>query len=196
MKQLLDKPLIPTLVLLISICTSSIAQATLLDLNDFFADPSVTVSADGFSATLFEGTAVSSILSNDPFLGDPNIIIPGNNIFLSFDYLFSEAVANDDEFGAFLIDSSTGFEFPAFSFFINSSGSNTVTFDLSTLSSFTLGLQFQLTSLDNATGSFVTISNLQLNNVVSQVSEPGNLLTLLAGLVSLVFIRRRALKQT
>ena len=101
------KILIP-FALIIMITTS--ANATLINLNDFFFFPGdpVTVAFDGSSATIAENGVLNVVLlSNDPGLGNPNIIIPNINIALSFSYKFVEGINSDDEFGVFVIDSST-----------------------------------------------------------------------------------------
>ena len=75
------------------------ANATFIDLNDFFADPTVTVESTGFSALIEEDAGLEPefpvILSNDPYLGDPEVIFPG---LLSFEYDFMEGFENNDEF--------------------------------------------------------------------------------------------------
>ena len=125
---------------------ASATTLTPIDLNDFFADPTVTVAPDGNSASLQEDPALSVVLlSNNPGLGDPNVVIPGPGTSLIFDFVFSEPVNNDDEFGAFVIDAATGLSAgPAFEFFTQVSSLGTVTFDISSLVGQTLGLQFQL----------------------------------------------------
>ena len=74
-----------------------------IDLNDFFADPTVTVTPDGSFASITEDPGLSAVLlSNDPGLGDPNVIIPGLGVLLSFDFSFNEAGGELDEFGSSL----------------------------------------------------------------------------------------------
>src|SRR5262245_61343468 len=70
-----------------------------LDFNDFYADPSVTVAPDGSAALLAEDAGLSFVLlANDPFFGDPAIIVPGLGTRLLFDYAFYEAAGQDDQF--------------------------------------------------------------------------------------------------
>ena len=166
-----------------------ITSATPINLNDFYADPTVSVAVDGSSATISENPLFfSSILSNDPYLGDPNVIIPGSGVHLTFDYIFTEGLGNDDEFGAFLIDSNTGFSLgPAYEVFFNTTGSGKVDWDLSGITS-TLGLQFELSRLAMDGGnsdSFVTISNISL--IVQSVSEPPSILLLGFGMFVFLF---------
>ena len=84
------------------------AWAVPVDLNDFYADPTVTVASDGSSATLQEDLVYTSVfLSNDPGCGDPGIDISLDAMSLSFDYDFNEASGNTDEFYVWLFDPST-----------------------------------------------------------------------------------------
>ncbi len=186
-------------VFLLAVCftmgLSVSVQATAIDLNDFFADPTVTVAVDGSSALMEEDQNLFTVLlSNDPGLGDPDIITAGTAPnFLIFDFDFVEPAGNDDEFGAFVLDSSGVSVGPAFEFFTQTPGSGTVTFDISLsalppLPGGPFGLQFQLSSLfdDAAFDSKVTISNVRI------VPEPGSLLLFSAGFGTLLFRRRRS----
>lgn len=165
------------------------AAATPVNLNDFFADPTVTVDASGFSANMAEDSGLSMVLlSNDPGLGDPNIILPDINTSLFFDYNFIEASGENDQFTAFLIDASTGGSISGFDFFIENSGSGTVEFDLSSLTGQTLGLQFELAALfgDTGLGSVVTVSDVRLESSVSSVPESSILLLLFVAMTGLI----------
>ncbi|HXS80273.1 MAG TPA: hypothetical protein VN818_08305 [Gammaproteobacteria bacterium] len=136
-----------------------------LDFNDFYADPSVTVASDGTAALIAEDAGLSFVLlANDPFFGDPQIIVPGLATQLLFDYVFAEADGQDDQFRAFVLDSETGLAPPGFEFLTAQSGSGTVAFDLSGLVGRTLGLQFELAALfaDTGVGSIVALSGLRL----------------------------------
>src|SRR5438445_10676534 len=86
------------------------ALAGSINLNDFFADPTVTVAPDGLSAVLKEDPVTGFVLlANDPGLGDPNVILPGAGVSLIFDFTFAQGPpGNNDEFGAFIIDANTG----------------------------------------------------------------------------------------
>ena len=153
----------------------TLASADLIDLNDFFKDPTVTVSPDGSSADFTEDAfLIAVLLSNDPGLGDTEVIfaeIGGVGQILSFDFDFSEPIDNDDEFGAFIIDGATGASVgSSFEFFTQVTSSGTVSFDLSSLSGTAfepLGLQFQLSSLfgDGSLTSALTVSNVKLTPV-------------------------------
>ncbi|WDE02474.1 hypothetical protein [Thalassomonas actiniarum] len=182
-----------TLLFFTGLMLSSITHAAIMfiDLNDFFADPSVAVSADGSMATLTEDPALFSVLlSNDPGLGDPNVIIPEENTLLRFDYDFTEAADEDNEFGAFISDATTGLSLgPNFEFFIDTSSAGTVSFNLTPLTALTLGLQFELNAgfTDTSFDSSLVIENVQLVSV----SEPSTICLLLAALMALKAIRRK-----
>ena len=57
------------------------------------------VASDGSSAILYEDPSVFTVLlSNDPFFGDPGIMVPTGLLTLNFDFTFSEGNNNDDDF--------------------------------------------------------------------------------------------------
>lgn len=164
------------------------AQAARIDLNTFFADPTVSIVADGSIATLLEDPDPGIdqvLLANDPGLGDPEVIIPGSGISLSFDWEFAEAAGENDDFGFFLIDAATGASAgAAYELSVQDSMTGTFSVELDALSGLTLGAQFQLTSLfgDSGAGSSVIISDLQLSGAT--VPAPPSwllMLTVLAG---------------
>jgi len=170
------------------------AHASLIpiDLNDFYADPTVTVAADGSSAYFEEDSGLAEVLlSNDPGLGDPNVIVPGSGVYLVFEYDFAEALGENDEFGAFLIDAATGLSVGAgYEFFVQASGSGTGDIDISALVGYTLGLHFQLAKLSGDIGSLstATVSNVRLE--IQTASAPATLVLLAAGLIGLIQIKR------
>lgn len=175
---------------------SNASQAVAIDLNDFFFFPGdpVIVSADGSTATIGETSGVSPIiLANDPGLGDPEVIIAGNNVGLQFDFTFTEGVGEDSAFSAFILDASTGTSVgPGFNFLANSSSSGTVLFDLTTLVGLTLGLEFDLFSFEAPalalTGSSVVISNVSLESLVAPEVIPIPPAPLLMGLSGLLLL--------
>ena len=168
------------------------AHAGLINLNDFFADPTVTVAVDGSSAVIEEDAFISPVLlANDPGLGDPEVIIPGLAVSLAFDFSFDEPVGNDDEFGAFIVDENGNSAGPAFEFFTQDTSSGTVLFnDLSSLAGqATLGLQFQLTSDVNFDFVDLQTSKVTVSNVkVDVIPEPGTVLLFAAGLIGIAFV--------
>jgi hypothetical protein len=182
-------------LLAFSLLLSAPAGAIPIDLNDFYADPTVAVAADGSSALLTEDAALASvILSNDPGLGDPTLIAPGFNVFLTFDYVFTEAVDGVDEFFALLFDADTRETLS--SWFCAASCAGTAVTDLSAFAASTLGLEFQLSSIppdDANLDSTVRIANLDVERRVVAVAEPSTLALLAAGgFLAFGWRRRRA----
>lgn len=186
------------LFLLVQFVVSSASAAIIpVDLNNFFADPSVSITTDGTSARITEDPLLfSTLLANDPGLGDPDIIIPALGTILNFSYDFTEAVGENNEFGVFIVDGATGGSVgSAFEFFTQDSSSGLISFDLTSLAGRTLGLQFELTGLFGDVGfdSLVTISNVFLQTQDSTpVPEPSVLLLFFFGFMYLLLIRFKA----
>lgn len=172
------------------VVSSAGAAIISINLNDFFADSSVTVNTAGTSASISETPSLfSALLANDPGLGDPNIIIPNIGTTLNFSYDFTKAVGENNEFGVFVVDGVTGGSAgSAFEFFTQDSGSGIISFDLTSLVGQTLGLQFSLTALfgDAGLDSAVTISNVFLQ---TSVPEPSTLLLFFIGFVYFLLLR-------
>jgi hypothetical protein len=192
LEESMMKRLFPSIVLtsLSFMFIPSLAPAAMIDLNDFFFFPGdpVTVLPDGSSALLEEDPDLSVVLlSNDPGLGDPQVILGGPGQILSFDFDFVEPgtpSTNNDEFGAFILDSTGVSAGPAYEFFTTVTSSGTVSFDLSSLSTEPfLGLQFQLSSFpdDVDFDSTLTISNVEI------VPVPGAVLLAGLGLATSAF---------
>lgn len=172
---------------------------TPIDLNDFFADPTVTIAADGSSALMEEDSMLSAVLlSNDPGLGDPIVVIAGTDVKLVFEYDFIETgppSVNDDEFGAFILDSAGLIPVPPLEFFTQDTSAGTVMFDLSALLAEPfLGLQFELSSLfgDVDFDSTVRVFNVRLE-MPDVIPEPTSLIvwSLFAAVLGVVGTSRR-----
>lgn len=183
---------IRNLLALIFLLSASFSHAGIIpiDLNDFYADPTVIVSLDGSSATLNEDeNRIVVLLSNDPLFGDPGIVVPSGLMWLRFSYDFVEGVANTDNFYAKVFDGGTGDIIH--DFLIESSGLGPVAWNLQGLSPTitVLGLEFQLNSYDTVFDSTVNISDVQLEY---SVPEPGTLILLFSGLLGIMGFRRNA----
>jgi hypothetical protein len=169
------------------------ATAASIDLNDFFGDPEVTIAPDGGSAVFTESMFSTVVqLTNDPFLGDPFIIVPSASTFLTFNFVFNEAPGDDDQFSAYLFYAPDGpLSGVLDQFSANSSQAGMVSFDLSPYVSGTevlqLGLQFELFDVSGGSlDSTATVSNLAL----TQVPVPAAIWLFGSGLMSLIGVVR------
>ncbi len=183
------------------ILNASLTNAVTINLNDFYADPSVVVSPDGSSATLYEDPALSTVLlSNDPFFGDPGVFIPSNAKKLRFDYDFSEGANNTDEFYAFLFDPLTHLPLTDsignnLELLLSDSQSGTVNWSLAGASFLnqTVGMEFQLNAFDLETDSFASINNVDI--ITTPIPEPSTILLLGFGILGSGLLRFRLTKR-
>lgn len=186
--------ILPTLIALL-LLPLSVANASIIpiDLRDFDADPTVTVAADGSSATMAEDASlITVLLTNDPYYGYPGISVPSGLLSLNFSYSFAEGIDNEDNFYAKVFDGATGTILSEF--LIEDSGLGIVSWDLSTLDPaiVLLGLEFQLNSYDTAFNSVASVSNvsLEISDAVP-VPLPGTVLLLGSGVFTLLGFRKR-----
>ena len=168
---------------------SSAAAAAMIDLNDFFADPTVTIVPDGSSALMEEDLGFSTVvLENNPTLGDPEVIVAALGTGLYLDYAFQEAAGETDSFLVELLDAMTSMALgPAFVFSSDVTSMGTILFDLSTLVGSQLGLRITLISEPGDIGvdSTLTVSNLRLDPLTPMgngLPLPGTMWLLLFGL--------------
>lgn len=168
-----------------------------IDLNDFFADPTVTVSGDGTTASFTEDPPFNVLLINDPFFGDPEVIVAGVDTTVVFDYVFTEGAGNDDEFFAAVLGADGFSAGLAFEFLTGDSSAGSIVFDLSSLiAEAFLGFEFSMISFDNVFDSTLTISNMRLVTPMVEVPEPPALLLMLAGSAALIVTARRGRRKS
>ena len=175
------------------------ALAAPLDLNAFFADSTVEITADGSMAILSEDPEFSSVrLELDPGLGDPNLIIPRLGSVLRFDFDFVEPGSNNvDTFVTFLLDAATGSSLGGmFEFTAEESEAGSIAFELSPFVGQIIGLRIALIAADeDATfDSTLKISNVRVDEdpdgETPVIPEAGTVSLLLGGL-ALMGLRRR-----
>ena len=165
------------LIMLILAANAAHAAETPLSFGNFFAtQEEVSIHEDGSRADLSESTVIGVvILENDPGLGDSNIIEPGLDTELRFDYQFYEFDGDNDLFFVVLFDTSAGpLTGEIESLELDSSGVGEGRFHLSHLEGRQLGLSFELHELDplnGSTGSSVSLFNLRL---VSEIDTDGD----------------------
>lgn len=191
--------LVGTIILLLLSFSSSTVIASTIDLNDFYADPSVSVAGNGTSATMSEDPSLVTVyLSDDPSLGDPILPFPSDPFFLSFSYQFTVAAGNWDDFYVKLFDANTGTVIEDFLIEYNNSvsstdwtKSDTINWNITGAPStgLGLGLEFQLNAYDDVSGSTVQISNVEFN--LKPVPEPATIFIFGLGLVGLSFAGRK-----
>jgi len=176
------------------------ALAFYVNLNDFYADPSVIIATDGMSANMTEDPNYFSVLlSNDPSAGDPGIFIPLTAHNLTFNYNFTEPIGNDNYFYVWLINPNTGtvlqdVQGNKLEFELDNTNSGTVIWNLidAAFLGTTIGLEFQLNANieDTALTSEVRINNVQIN----AVPAPSTFFLLGSGLWILLNPKRKIYK--
>ena len=161
------------------------AFSTPINLNDFFAGPSITIANNGLSALMHEDAMLATVLlANDPSYGDPEVIIAGNKSILTLNFDFTEGFFNDDELVVSLFDANSFTILETFS--SHESIVTSLIFDLSSYIGTTLGFQIELRSFDSLFDSTVNISALTLSSEQSnQIPEPNGLMILCAALLLL-----------
>jgi hypothetical protein len=191
---------------MLALVWSAHAEQIPIDLNDFYADSSVTVAADGSSALMTEDADLQIVyLSNDPYNwypDEPGISVPNGLLGLHFYYDFSvpgcnDEGCNDDYFVASIFDAS-GNQLSE-DLDLESSAFGDHYWDLSEIDPainllglvFTLGANIQ----DGLLNSTVSISDIYLETAAAQVPEPSTLFLLGTGLFGLIGLGRKRFRK-
>lgn len=160
-----------------------------LSFHDFYADSAVSVNAQGDSATLREDAFLPTVqLANDPFFGDPAIIVPAAGSMLTLNFDFVEGAGGNDQFGAVLFDSDN--QNVLDSFFADESASGLISFDLSAFVGRNLGLRLELSSFDFMFDSWVSVFDPRLETAAA-VPAPNGIFYLIATLLYFTLFRGR-----
>ena len=137
-------------------------------------------------------------LSNDPFLGDPGIVVSLNASNLTFDLAFS--TSGNDSFEVKLLDATGGA--PLFSLFHDGDalGPGSFFYDnvsidlvLLNLTGDTIGLDFSLVSgfTDLTVDAVLTIANVSINETLTPIPEPSTRLLVCLGMVAFIGYMRK-----
>lgn len=178
------------------LATPLTARAIPIDLNVFYADPSVAVAADGSAAQLREDANRNPVFLSSFNYGtatvDPaalfSVTDTGQQFSFSFD--FTEPAGNDDQFFLNLLDDAGALLLPLF--ITDAASAGLVTVNLDSFVGQAIGIEFGIESFDTILGSVVEISSLDVTaDRFIKISEPATVALLLPWLLALLRLRAR-----
>jgi hypothetical protein len=177
--------------------SSLLLAAIPIDMNllETIPDAPVSITADGLQMTITEDEInFNTMVWHLPNFITPDLIVPKVGLTLAFDYTFHRAPDNAEIFNFYLTGTS-GNGLDGFDLAVRESSSGTASFDLSSFAHMeALGLVFEMTPdldlYDAGLDSFLTISNLRLEQESVVLPAPDAFGMLLSSMIALVVLQR------
>ena len=177
--------------------SSLLLAAIPIDMNllETIPDAPVSITPDGLQMTITEDEInFNTMVWHLPNFTTPDLIVPKVGLILAFDYTFFRAPENAEIFN-FQLTGTSGNALEGFDLVVRESSTGTASFDLSSFAWMeALGLTFEMTPdldlYDAGLDSFLTISNLRLEQGAVTLHAPDAFGMLLTSMIALVVLKR------